>query len=190
MITPFHDDLSIDYDAAAAQIDRVIGVTKSYTTRVGEGPFPTELFDDIGEAIRQKGAEFGTTTGRARRCGWFDAVILRYAARVNGLTDLALTKLDVLDEMDTIKINVGYKYGDQEIKEFPESLHVLAKCEPICIEMKGWKQDTSKARSLEDLPKEALDYIKAIEDLVKVPVSMVAVGPGRGETIHVREMFD
>lgn len=171
------------------RISKVLGVAKAYTTRVGEGPFPTELFDEIGEHIRQKGAEFGTTTGRARRCGWLDIVILRYAARVNGLTDIALTKLDVLDELDTIKVAVGYRYKGQEINEFPESLQVLSDCEPIFKEFPGWKQDTSKARTLEDLPQAARNYIDFIAQATGVKISMVAVGPGRGETITVNPLF-
>ncbi|MGE5405757.1 MAG: adenylosuccinate synthase, partial [Candidatus Saccharibacteria bacterium] len=171
------------------RINEVLGIAKAYTTRVGEGPFPTELFDDIGEHIRQKGAEFGTTTGRARRCGWLDLVILRYAARVNGLTDIALTKLDVLDDLDTIKVAVGYRYKGREITEFPESLQVLAGCEPIFVEFPGWKQDTSRARSLEELPPAAQDYIDFIGKTTGVKISMVAVGPGRGETITIFPLF-
>jgi len=172
------------------RISKVLGVAKAYTTRVGEGPFPTELFDDIGEHIRQKGAEFGTTTGRARRCGWLDLVILRYAARVNGLTDIALTKLDVLDELATIKVAVGYRYKGQEINEFPESLQVLSDCEPIYVELPGWKEDTSQARLLKDLPPAARDYIDFIAKTTGVQISMVAVGPGRGETIAVNPLFE
>lgn len=171
------------------KISKVIGVAKAYTTRVGEGPFPTELFDATGDKIRNQGAEFGTTTGRPRRCGWFDAVILRYSARLSGLTGIALTKLDVLDQLDEIKICAGYEYQGQVLKEFPASLKTLAECRPVYEVMEGWKADTTNARTYEDLPENARRYIKRIEELVGVKISIVAVGPGRSQTITREEIF-
>ncbi|NLU50446.1 MAG: adenylosuccinate synthase [Syntrophomonadaceae bacterium] len=171
------------------RVSRVVGVVKAYTTRVGEGPFPTELTDATGDFIRERGAEFGTTTGRPRRCGWLDAVILRYAARVNGLTDLAITKIDVLDEFERIKICVGYKRGNTMLEEFPESLKVLQDCEPVYIEMDGWKTSLQNCRTYEELPEATRRYIEKITELTGVPHCLVAVGPGRGQTIVTREVF-
>ena len=152
-------------------------MVKAYTTRVGEGPFPTELFDDMGEKIRQRGAEFGTTTGRPRRCGWLDAVILRYAARINGLTDLAITKLDVLDGFDEIKICVAYRYKGQILRDFPESLEVLQECEPVYIEMEGWQEDITGVRDFADLP--LLLRIRQQDGrIVRVDYCLLVVGPG------------
>ena len=171
------------------RIDQVIGVCKAYTTRVGEGPFPTELDNEMGEEIRKNGAEFGTTTGRPRRCGWFDAVILRYAARVNGLSSVALTKLDVLDTLDTVKICTGYKYQGKTITEFPHSLKYLSQCQPIYEELPGWKQDTSDARTFDQLPDNAKNYVRRLEELTGVKASIVAIGPKRDQTIPVIEIF-
>ncbi len=164
-------------------IDRVIGVAKAYTTRVGSGPFPTELFDEMGEKLRSLGGEFGTTTGRPRRCGWFDAVLLRYSVRVCGMTDIALTKLDVLDTLDEVKICVGYRYKDEVLKEFPASLLRMEESEPIYETLPGWKEDISGCRCFDDLPENAKAYIKRIEELTGAPVSIVAVGPKRDQTI-------
>jgi len=170
-------------------INRVIGVVKAYTTRVGEGPFPTELNDENGELLRSRGAEFGTTTGRARRCGWLDAVILRYAARINGLTDLAITKLDVLDSFATIKICVAYRYKGELLYEFPDNLGILEECVPEYIEVPGWQQDISKIERYEDLPAAARDYIAKIEELSGVKQAIVAVGPKRSQTIVTNQLF-
>jgi adenylosuccinate synthase len=170
-------------------INRVIGVVKAYTTRVGEGPFPTELNDENGELLRSKGAEFGTTTGRARRCGWLDAVILRYAARINGLTDLAITKLDVLDSFATIKICVAYRYKGELLYEFPDNLGILEECIPEYIEMPGWQLDISKIECYEDLPAATRDYIAKIEELSGVKQAIVAVGPKRSQTIVSNQLF-
>lgn len=171
------------------RISRVLGVVKAYTTRVGEGPFPTELSDETGDFIRERGAEFGTTTGRPRRCGWLDAVILRYAARVNGLTDLAITKIDVLDCFDRIKICVGYKYNDTILTEFPENLQVLKDCEPVYIEMEGWQTSLANCESYEDLPEATRRYIEKISELTGVSHCLIAVGPKRRQTIITREVF-
>ncbi len=171
------------------KIKGVLGVVKAYTTRVGEGPFPTELNDTIGEQLLKAGQEFGTTTGRARRCGWFDAIILRYSVRINGISHLAVTKLDVLDELDTIKICVGYKYNGELLKEFPQSLKKLAECEPVFETLPGWKQSISGFNDYKKLPPNAKRYIERIEELVKVKVSIVSTGPGREDTMVLDKLF-
>ncbi|HWJ02970.1 MAG TPA: adenylosuccinate synthase [Verrucomicrobiae bacterium] len=171
------------------RIDKVVGVVKAYTTRVGAGPFPTELLDDVGEDIRQKGREFGTTTGRPRRCGWFDAVIGRFAARVNGIDAFAVTKLDVLGGLETIKICTGYKYQDSILTEFPLSQKVLEACEPVYEEMPGWSEDLSSIRSFEELPETAKSFLARIKELTGVELFLVAVGPRRDETIILQEVF-
>lgn len=170
-------------------IDRVIGVAKAYTTRVGEGPFPTELFDEDGKALGARGAEFGTTTGRPRRCGWLDIVILRYAARINGLTDLAITKLDVLDTFETVKICTGYRYKGTLLTEFPENADVLALCTPEYLDMPGWKQDITHITTYEELPRRARDYIEKVEELTGIKHAIIAVGPKRAQTIIGNQLF-
>ena len=171
------------------RIDRVVGVIKAYTTRVGEGPFPTELLDETGEKMRANGHEFGTTTGRPRRCGWFDAVIARYAVRVSGISDFAVTKLDVLTGFDTLKICVGYRVGGEIIREFPQSQKNFKQSQPVYEEMPGWQEDLTLARSFKDLPEAAQNYILRIEELTGVPATLVAIGPGREQTIVRGEMF-
>lgn len=161
----------------------VLGIIKSYTTRVGAGPFPTELEDGVGLHLQKVGHEFGTVTGRTRRCGWLDLAVVNYAIRLSGLTSLALMKLDVLDDLEEIKLCVAYRLNGEVIKHFPASLDDLEKCEPIYEILKGWQKCTSEVRKFEDLPVEAQNYIKRIETLTKVPVKMIAVGPGREETI-------
>lgn len=168
-------------------IDRVIGVAKAYTTRVGEGPFPTELHGELGEALCDRGAEFGTTTGRKRRCGWFDAVIGRYAVRINGLDCLAITKLDVLDEMDEIKVCVAYEIDGQTCHDFPSSARYFARCHPIYKTLPGWKCSTADCRTLEDLPRQALDYLKFLAELMEVPIAIVSLGASRDQTIIVED---
>ncbi|HIK09890.1 MAG TPA: adenylosuccinate synthase [Oscillatoriaceae cyanobacterium M33_DOE_052] len=168
-------------------IDRVIGVAKAYTTRVGEGPFPTEQTDEVGELLSSRGAEFGTTTGRKRRCGWFDAVIGRYAVRINGLDCLAITKLDVLDEVEEIKVCVAYDMDGKEVKEFPSSSQEFARCRPIYETKPGWKTSTSHCRNLEDLPQAALDYLKFLAELMEVPIAIVSLGASRDQTIIVED---
>jgi adenylosuccinate synthase len=168
-------------------IDRIIGVSKAYTTRVGEGPFPTELNDHLGELLCDRGAEFGTTTGRKRRCGWFDGVIGRYAVRINGLDCLAVTKMDVLDELDEIKVCVAYELDGKVVRDFPSSSRVFAKCQPIYETLPGWKTPTQDCKSLEDLPKEARNYLNFLEELLKVPIAIVSLGASRGQTIIVED---
>ncbi|MBS4026842.1 MAG: adenylosuccinate synthase [Clostridia bacterium] len=171
------------------RINKVLGVVKAYTTRVGEGPFPTELQDELGEAIRKAGWEFGTTTGRPRRCGWFDVVMFKYSVRISGIDHVALTKLDVLDQLETIKVCVGYNHRGQVITSFPTSLKALAECEPVYEELPGWLEDTSRARSVSDLPENAQKYIKRIEELTGVKAAIIAVGPKREQTIVVERLF-
>jgi adenylosuccinate synthase len=168
-------------------IDRVIGVAKAYTTRVGEGPFPTELAGDIGEHLCDKGAEFGTTTGRKRRCGWFDAVIGRYAVRINGLDCLAITKLDVLDEMAEIQVCVAYELDGQRCDDFPSNSHSFSRCQPIYQTMPGWQCSTADCRTLDDLPQQALDYLKLLAELMEVPIAIVSLGASRDQTIIVED---
>jgi adenylosuccinate synthase len=168
------------------QIDRVLGVAKAYITRVGSGPFPTELHDEIGELLTRVGGEYGTTTGRKRRCGWFDGVIMRYAAQVNGLTDLVITKLDVLSELDTIKVCTAYEHEGRIYKDLPCSQTAFHHAKPIYDELPGWREDISHCRTFEELPKNARDYITYLEDLAEVPVSIIAVGPDREQTIMRR----
>ncbi|MBT8215298.1 MAG: adenylosuccinate synthase [Acidimicrobiia bacterium] len=164
-------------------LDRIVGVTKAYISRVGSGPFPTELTDEVGATMVEVGGEFGTVTGRRRRCGWLDAVALRYATRVNGLTEIALTKIDVLSEFDTLKICVGYEADGIRFEEMPRQQRVLYQCEPIYEELPGWKQDIGDARSMDDLPPAAREYIERVEKLAGVPVTMVSVGPQRRATL-------
>lgn len=165
------------------QIGEVVGITKAYTTRVGKGPFVTELDNEIGDRIRIAGNEFGTTTGRPRRCGWLDTVIVKYSARVNGMTCIALMLLDVLTGFETVKICKGYRYGDVEIEHFPASLNVLGKCEPIYEELPGWTEDLSDCTTFESLPANARAYVERIEVLTGVPVKIISVGPKRTQTI-------
>ena len=167
-----------------SRIDRVIGVMKAYCTRVGEGPFPTEDSEETGELLRQKGGEFGATTGRPRRCGWCDLVAADYAVKVNGLDGFALTKLDVLDGFDEIKICTAYEIDGKLRKTFPSSCAELAKAKPVYKTMKGWQNDISKCRSFDELPKEARDYIAFIEEETKTPVLLIGVGVGREDTIE------
>ncbi len=168
-------------------IDRVIGVAKAYTTRVGEGPFPTEIQGKVGELLCHAGAEFGTTTGRQRRCGWFDAVIGRYAVRINGLDCLAITKLDVLDQFDEIKVCVAYEIDGERCEHFPSNSRRFANCRPIYKTFKGWKQSTSDCRSWEDLPREAQDYLKFLAELMEVPIAIVSLGANRDQTIILED---
>jgi adenylosuccinate synthase len=171
------------------EITGVVGIVKAYTTRVGEGPFPTELFDDIGDAIQVKGAEFGATTGRKRRCGWLDSVLLRNSARLNGLTGLAITKLDVLDELESLKICTAYDYNGEIINDFPASIKILKDCKPVFETLPGWSEDISDVRNIDDLPRNAKNYLKRIEELTETPVQIVSVGPGRDQTIIVENPF-
>jgi adenylosuccinate synthase len=170
-------------------IDRVLGIAKAYITRVGSGPFPTELPDEpggVGELLTRVGGEYGTTTGRQRRCGWYDGVIIRYAVQVNGLTDLVITKLDVLSELDTIKVCVAYEHEGKRYNDLPCHQTVFHHAKPVYEELPGWRCDIDHCRTFEELPKQARDYIAFLEDLADVPVSIIAVGPSREQTIMRR----
>ena len=171
------------------QINDVIGIVKAYTTRVGQGPFPSELFDDIGDKIQAKGAEFGATTGRRRRCGWLDTIILKNAVRLNGLTGLAITKLDVLDGLDSIKICTGYEYKGEILVEFPASLKVLGDCKPVYETLPGWPENISDIKKLEDLPANVKSYLNRIEALTQTPIYIISVGPDRDQTIVLKNPF-
>ena len=171
------------------KIDRVIGILKAYTTRVGSGPFPTELFDEDGEALRRIGGERGVTTGRDRRCGWFDAVIARYATRVNGLTDFFLTKLDVLTGWEQIPVCVAYEIDGKRVDELPFSQTDFHHAKPIYENLPGWSEDITKAKSFAELPKNAQAYVKALEEMSGAPISAIGVGPGRDETIQINSFI-
>jgi adenylosuccinate synthase len=171
------------------EIHEIIGISKAYITRVGSGPFPTELDDADGEQLRRIGREFGSTTGRPRRCGWFDALVGKYAVRINGLTGIALTKLDVLDEFDTVKICTGYEYGGKILEELPAKLDVLAKCRPVYEEMPGWKTDLREARLFSDLPEKAQNYVRRLEELIGCPIMLISVGARRDQTILLNNPF-
>jgi len=170
-------------------IDGIVGIVKAYTTRVGAGPFPTELFDDIGDRIQEKGAEFGATTGRRRRCGWLDTVLLRNAARLNSPTGLVITKLDVLGGLESLNICTHYELDGKQIDEVPASLKALANCKPVFETLPGWTEDISPIRDYEDLPVNTKNYLKRIEELTEVPIQIVSVGPGREETIIIENPF-
>jgi adenylosuccinate synthase len=172
------------------RISRVIAVAKAYTTRVGEGPFPTELLDDKGDALRLAGAEFGTTTGRPRRCGWFDAPVARYATRINGVTDFVITKLDVLTGMDEVPVCVAYEVDGRRHDEVPMTQAEFARAVPIYETFPGWTEDISTARTLDELPRNARDYVLALEKMIKAPISAIGVGPGRDEVIAVRDLLN
>ncbi len=180
--------VSVGTGIPPTSIDGVVGVVKSYTTRVGEGPFPTELKGSLAERLRELGGEYGATTGRSRRCGWLDLVALKYSVRVNGICYLFLTKLDVLSGFERIKLCVAYKYKGKIIDGFPSNLKVLRNCEPVYEELGGWETAIGKIRDFEQLPDNAKRYIKRIEEYVGVPISMVSVGPSREEIIDVNPL--
>lgn len=171
-------------------LDYVMGITKAYTTRVGSGPFPTELFDEVGEHLREKGHEFGTTTGRTRRCGWFDAVALRRAMQINSVSGLCLTKLDVLDGLDTIRICVGYQDSNgNEIDAFPVDAADYDGLQPIYKDVPGWSESTYGVKTLDELPANAIEYVKTLEHAVGAPIDIISTGPDRNETIILRHPF-
>lgn len=170
------------------QINKVIGVAKAYVTRVGSGPFPTEQTGEVGEILSELGCEYGTTTGRKRRCGWFDAVLLRYAVRVNGLTSITLTKLDVLSQLASIKICTGYEYEGKVYEEFPSHQTIFHKCNPIYEELEGWQQDISNIKNYAALPTAAKRYIARISELAEVPIEIISVGPKRTQTIQMKNL--
>ncbi len=164
-------------------IDEVIGISKAYVTRVGEGPFPTELNDEMGDRLRAAGSEFGATTGRPRRCGWLDIVALREAVRTNGLTGIALTKMDVLSELEAVKVCTAYRYGEELLEEFPQDFDVLKECTPVYEEIVGWQKDICGMQDYSELPQQVLDYVDKIEEWVGCPIVLVSVGPRRDQTL-------
>jgi adenylosuccinate synthase len=180
---------SIGAGIGPRRLEAVLGVVKAYTTRVGAGPFVSELVDEIGDYLQKKGQEFGATTGRRRRCGWLDLVVVSYSSRLNGLSHLAITKLDVLTGLDVLKLCIAYEHQGTKLGSVPPQLSMLRNCIPIYEEMEGWHEDISGARALEELPKSARAYIRRIEEFVGVPVSIISVGSGRDETIITRNPF-
>lgn len=171
-------------------VTRVIGVSKAYTSRVGDGPFPTELFDEVGHQIREVGREYGTTTGRPRRVGWFDSVVVRHSRRVSGITDLALNSIDVLTGLDTVKICVAYDYNGERITEYPANNHIIEDCKPIYEELPGWKEDITGVRRLEDLPENAQNYVKRVSELTGISIATFSVGPDRDQTNVLVDVWD
>ncbi|WP_374017808.1 adenylosuccinate synthase [Paenibacillus thiaminolyticus] len=172
-----------------SKIEEVIGVAKAYTTRVGDGPFPTELNCETGDFIREAGHEYGTVTGRARRVGWFDSVVVRHARRVSGITGLSLNSLDVLTGLETVKICTAYKYRDQVIEHYPANLNMLAECEAIYEEMPGWMEDISQCKTMEELPESTRNYVKRVSELTGIPISIFSVGRNREQTNQVRPIY-
>jgi len=171
------------------KIHHVIGIVKAYTTRVGAGPFPTELEDETGNYMQERGAEFGATTGRRRRCGWLDLAVVRDSARLNGLTSLSVTKLDVLTGLDRLKIAVGYELEGKRLLSRPASIRKLARCKPVYVELPGWTEDLSSVRTWDQLPEAAKTYLKTIEEITRIPFSIISVGPGREESIILKDPF-
>ncbi len=171
------------------KIDLVMGVAKAYTTRVGEGPFPSEVLGDLGVKLRELGNEYGSTTGRPRRCGWFDSVALRYSAMVNGVSGLAITKLDVLSSLDKIKISVGYRYKGELLNEFPSSIEVLKHCTPVFEEMDGWQKELHNVKDISSLPSKARLYLERIEETTGIPIWILSIGPSREKVIFIKDIF-
>ncbi|MDI3478199.1 MAG: adenylosuccinate synthase [Thermoanaerobacterium sp.] len=186
---PISGGVTVGAGIGPTMINDVVGVVKAYTTRVGKGPFPTELFNEEGDFLREKGHEYGTTTGRPRRCGWLDIVIVNYAVRVSGIRTFALTKLDTLTGLKKIKICTGYRYNGKIINNFPASLKDLAMCEPVYEELDGWAEDITNVKKFEDLPQNAKKYVERIEELTGINASIISVGPGREKTIIREELM-
>ncbi|KHF40083.1 adenylosuccinate synthase [Halalkalibacter okhensis] len=186
---PIAGGVAIGSGVGPSKINHVVGVSKAYTTRVGDGPFPTELHDEIGDTIREVGNEYGTTTGRPRRVGWFDSVVVRHARRVSGITDLSLNSIDVLTGIKTLKICTAYKYRGEVMEEFPASLKVLAECEPVYEELPGWEEDITGVKTLNELPVNARHYIERVSQLTGIPLTVFSVGPDRNQTNLVRGVF-
>ncbi|TCT24600.1 adenylosuccinate synthetase [Melghiribacillus thermohalophilus] len=187
---PTAGGVTVGTGVGPTKIHRIVGVSKAYTTRVGDGPFPTELNDEIGDQIREVGREYGTTTGRPRRVGWFDAVVLRHSKRVSGITDLSLNSLDVLTGLETLKICVAYEYDGKVMEEYPANLNVLAHCKPIYEEMPGWNEDITGVQSIDELPEEARHYLKRVSELTGIPISIFSVGPDRKQTIVLNNIYE
>ncbi|ATY86298.1 adenylosuccinate synthase [Kyrpidia spormannii] len=186
---PVSGGVCIGAGVGPTKIDRAIGVVKAYSTRVGDGPFPTEMLDDVGREIRDRAGEYGTTTGRPRRIGWLDAVVVRHAHRVSGLDGLAVTRLDILSGLDELKICTGYRYRGQVLDEFPASLRVLSECEPIYETLPGWRENLDGVRNYDELPEAAKGYVERISELVDTPLSLISTGPNREQTIALGDIF-
>lgn len=187
---PVAGGVTIGSGVGPTKIHHVVGISKSYTTRVGDGPFPTELDNEIGARIRRIGNEYGTTTGRPRRVGWFDSVVVRHARRVSGITELSLNSIDVLTGLDIVKICVAYKYKGEIMEEFPASLNILAECEPVYEELAGWTEDITGVSNINDLPLAAQHYMERVSQLTGIPISILSVGPKREQTIMLRSVFE
>lgn len=186
---PVAGGVTIGSGVGPTKINHVVGVSKAYTTRVGDGPFPTELKNEIGDQIREVGREYGTTTGRPRRVGWFDSVVVRHARRVSGLTDLSLNSIDVLTGIETLKICTAYRYQGEIVEEFPANLNILAECEPVYEELPGWTEDITGCKTLSDLPENARHYLERVSQLTGIPLSIFSVGPDRSQTNVVRSVW-
>lgn len=186
---PVAGGVTIGSGVGPSKVNKVVGVCKAYTSRVGDGPFPTELHDEIGQRIRDIGKEYGTTTGRPRRIGWFDAVVMRHSKRVSGITNLSLNSIDVLSGLDTVKICIAYERNGEKILHYPASLKELAECTPIYEELPGWNEDITNCRSLEELPENARNYVNRISELVGVRISTFSVGPGREQTNILEDIW-
>ncbi|WP_113927339.1 adenylosuccinate synthase [Bacillus sp. P14.5] len=186
---PVAGGVTIGSGVGPTKISHVVGVSKAYTTRVGDGPFPTELNNEIGDQIREVGREYGTTTGRPRRVGWFDSVVVRHARRVSGMTDLSLNSIDVLTGIENLKICTAYKYKGEVINEFPANLNILAECEPVYEELPGWTEDITGCKTLSDLPENARHYLERVSQLTGIPLSIFSVGPDRSQTNVVRSVW-
>jgi len=186
---PVAGGVTIGSGVGPSKITHVVGVSKAYTTRVGDGPFPTELNNEIGDRIREVGREYGTTTGRPRRVGWFDSVVVRHARRVSGLTDLSLNSIDVLTGIETLKICTAYRYKGELITEYPANLRTLAECEPVYEELPGWTEDVTGVKDLSELPANARHYIERVSQLTGIPLSVFSVGPDRNQTNIVRSVW-
>ncbi|NAM82224.1 adenylosuccinate synthetase, partial [Staphylococcus epidermidis] len=186
---PIAGNVTVGGGVGPTAVSKVIGVCKAYTSRVGDGPFPTELFDEDGHHIREVGREYGTTTGRPRRVGWFDSVVLRHARRVSGITDLSINSIDVLTGLDTVKICVAYELDGKEITEYPANLNDLKRCKPIYEELPGWTEDITSVQSLEALPENARHYLERISELSGVDISIFSVGPDRTQTNMLKPLW-
>ena len=186
---PVAGNVTVGTGVGPTSVSKVIGVCKSYTSRVGDGPFPTELFDEDGHHIREVGREYGTTTGRPRRVGWFDSVVLRHSRRVSGITDLSINSIDVLTGLDTVKICTAYELDGEKITEYPANLDQLRRCKPIFEELPGWTEDITGCRSLDELPENARNYLERISELCGVHISIFSVGPDREQTNLLEQLW-
>lgn len=186
---PVAGGIAIGSGVGPTAVERVVGVCKAYTSRVGDGPFPSELHDEIGQQIREVGREYGTTTGRPRRVGWFDAVVVRHSRRVSGITDLALNSIDVLSGLETVKICTAYEYNGEQITEYPANLEIIEQCKPVYEELPGWSEDITNVRAFDDLHENAKNYVQRIVELTGISLMTFSVGPSREQTNIVNEIW-